>query len=190
MARDYVRKPNAKRARTPSKGASKPSASSFSWATATVLVALVCFDGYGLLSIKGASDEQALSSTTEQAVQPTTEVPPPKAPKAERPLPQMPPKTTWTYEETLPNRVIEVEVAEQQQGGPYHMQCGSFRQQEQAESMRATIAFVGLEAQVQRSDGSNGVWYRVVLGPYDSRRQGQMDAHRLQQININTCRIW
>ena len=82
-------------------------------------------------------------------------------------------------------------MAEQQQSaGPYQMQCGSFREQTQAEAMKAQIAFVGFGSEIRRTDGNNGVWYRVVLGPYESKRQATADRNRLRQQGINTCQIW
>ena len=85
---------------------------------------------------------------------------------------------------------MRVEVTEQQQRGPFQMQCGSFRQEQQAESMKAQIAFAGFPSTVRRTEGENGVWFRVVLGPYESRRQATSDRNRLRQQGINTCQIW
>jgi cell division protein FtsN len=72
----------------------------------------------------------------------------------------------------------------------YLMQCGSFRAASQAQKMKATIAFQGLEAQVRPSDGKSGRWHRVILGPYDSKRLAEKHRHSLQKANINTCKIW
>lgn len=103
------------------------------------------------------------------------------------------PKEKWEYIKILPdpNTTVEVEVPEQQKSDKtYIMQCGSFRKQAQAEEMRARIAFQGLESQVKTTKGEKGVWHRVVLGPYTSKRQGERDRHKLQKASITTCRIW
>jgi cell division protein FtsN len=105
-------------------------------------------------------------------------------------LPAKPTEEPYQYIKELENKEIQVEVAEQQASGPYQMQCGSFREQQQAETMKAKIAFVGFASQVRRTEGSNGVWFRVVLGPYESKRQATADLNRLRQHSINTCRIW
>ncbi|WP_235357686.1 SPOR domain-containing protein [Arsukibacterium ikkense] len=107
-------------------------------------------------------------------------------------LPAKPVAEPYQYIKELENREIQVEVdsTPRQPQGPFQMQCGSFRQAEQAEAMRAQIAFAGFTSTVRRTEGSNGVWFRVVLGPYDSRRQATADRNRLQQQNINGCQIW
>lgn len=107
-------------------------------------------------------------------------------------LPAKPVAEPYQYIKELENKEVQVEVdtTQRENLGPFQMQCGSFRQAEQAEAMRAQIAFAGFASAVRRTEGSNGVWYRVVLGPYDSKRQATADRNRLQQQNINGCRIW
>lgn len=116
---------------------------------------------------------------------------PPAAPPVKKDeLPAKPTEEPYQYIKELENKEVKVEVTEQQATGPYQMQCGSFRLQSQAESMKAQIAFVGFSSEIRRTEGSNGVWYRVVLGPYDSKRQATADRNRLRQQGINTCQIW
>jgi cell division protein FtsN len=107
-------------------------------------------------------------------------------------LPAKPVAEPYQYIKELENKEVQVEVdtSSRESQGPFQMQCGSFRQAEQAEAMRAQIAFAGFASAVRRTEGSNGVWYRVVLGPYDSKRQATADRNRLQQQNINGCQIW
>lgn len=105
-------------------------------------------------------------------------------------LPEKPTEEPYQYIKELENKEVKVEITEQQASGPYQMQCGSFRAQQQAETMKAKIAFVGFASQIRRTEGSNGVWFRVVLGPYESKRQATADMNRLRQQSINTCRIW
>ncbi len=104
-------------------------------------------------------------------------------------LPPKPAGEPYQYIEELKNKEVTVEVTEQRRSGPAQLQCGSFRQQQQAEAMKAQIAFAGITADVRRTEGSNGVWYRVVLGPYESRRIATVDMNRLRQIGINTCQV-
>ncbi len=120
----------------------------------------------------------------------TSAKPPAKVVKKDE-LPAKPTEEPYQYIKELENKEVKVEVAEQQQSaGPYQMQCGSFRAQTQAETMKAQIAFVGFSSEIRRTEGNNGVWYRVVLGPYDSKRQATADRNRLRQQGINTCQIW
>lgn len=105
-------------------------------------------------------------------------------------LPAKPTEEPYQYIKELENKEVKVDVAEQQQSGPFQMQCGSFRQQQQAETLKAQIAFAGFSSEIRKTEGSAGIWYRVVLGPYESRRQALADRNRLRQHNINGCQIW
>lgn len=123
--------------------------------------------------------------------QPATPTPPRTVTETKKDeLPARPTEEPYQYIKELENREVRVEVTEQQQRGPFQMQCGSFRQEQQAESMKAQIAFAGFPSTVRRTEGENGVWFRVVLGPYESRRQATSDRNRLRQQGINTCQIW
>lgn len=73
---------------------------------------------------------------------------------------------------------------------PYKMQCGSFRRKIDAEAMQARIAFQGLSAQIQATQGKKGMWYRVVLGPYPKRRATETDRHKLQRAGMDGCKVW
>jgi cell division protein FtsN len=97
----------------------------------------------------------------------------------------------WEFIEGLPSYSVEVEVDELPNADRrYLMQCGSFRKQSQAEELKATIAFQGLESQVLESEGSKGIWFRVVLGPYETKRDAERDRHALRSARINRCQIW
>jgi cell division protein FtsN len=102
------------------------------------------------------------------------------------PLPELP-KEEWAFIKSLPGYEVEVEAEVATSDKRYLMQCGSFKIYDQADSMRATMAFVGLEPQIR---GSKSGWYRVILGPYDSKRDAERDRHILQRKNINSCEIW
>ncbi|MDX3773186.1 SPOR domain-containing protein [Chromatiaceae bacterium AAb-1] len=122
-----------------------------------------------------------------------TGTPPATAPVATAKKDELPPRPTeepYQYIKELENKEIKVEVTEPQQRGPFQMQCGSFRQEQQAEAMKAQIAFSGFSSAIRRTESNNGIWYRVVLGPYESRRQATADRNRLRQQGINTCQIW
>ena len=106
--------------------------------------------------------------------------------KQEDPLPAKP-QAKWDYEDTLRTKEVVVDIPEaKKQTRPYQMQCGSFRKHADAESLKALIAFQGLNSQVKHT----GHWYRVILGPYDHKRQAEKDRHKLQRAKINGCQVW
>ncbi len=52
---------------------------------------------------------------------------------------------------------------------PYLLQAGSFRQPDDAERRRAQLLLLGLEPVIEETSSSNGIWFRVYLGPFESR---------------------
>lgn len=111
------------------------------------------------------------------------------ATKKEQHLPE-PPKEKWTYVENLKTKEIEVGQYEVKQKGPYKMQCGSFKTRPQAESLKAKMAFAGIESKIQTAQGKHNIWYKVVLGPYSRKRAAEEDKHKLRNNKINGCQIW
>jgi cell division protein FtsN len=101
-----------------------------------------------------------------------------------------PPKEKWTYVKGLETKEIEVGKYKVAEKGPYKMQCGSFKTEKQAETLKARIAFSGLEAQIKSVTGTNGTWHKVFLGPYTRKRLAEKDKHQLKRNNINYCQIW
>lgn len=108
----------------------------------------------------------------------------------EEELPELP-KEEWEFIRTLPGYEVEIDTSVQPISTKrYLMQCGSFRKQPQAEEMRAKIAFLGMEAMVRSSDGDNGRWYRVILGPFETKRDAERSRHAIRTTGIRTCQIW
>lgn len=102
------------------------------------------------------------------------------------------PKEEWTYLNELENKHVEVDLPDTvatRTPQQYQLQCASFRQAAQANQMKAVIAFQGLEAQVRQIEGTSGTWYKVILGPYQSRRDAERKRHVLQKAGINGCQL-
>lgn len=150
------------------------------WLVVAVAVALVAGLGWFLTSINGASEQGSTTPPPAAVIAPTDNV---------NGLPEKP-EERWQYIEELENKEVEVDVPERELGPPKLMQCGSFRSSEDAQAMRANIAMVGLESQVRESNGNNGRWFRVILGPYESKRDAERDRHKLQRAQIFGCQIW
>ncbi|PKH01804.1 cell division protein [Psychromonas sp. MB-3u-54] len=106
--------------------------------------------------------------------------------KKEDVLPEKP-QPIWEYEKTLKTKKITVDIPEKKEATrPYQMQCASFRARGDAESLKAKIAFQGLNSEVRKT----GNWYRVILGPYERKRLAEKHRHKLQRAKINGCQIW
>lgn len=86
-----------------------------------------------------------------------------------------PPKPRFDFYTMLPEATIEQELpapknadgaAEPPRGEHYFLQAGSFRQREDADRRRAELLLLGLEPSIRESQGDNGRWFRVYLGPF------------------------
>ncbi len=178
---DYIsRTPAKKKKNTKSQKNSKQEAQAISAKTkliAVIALLLVTAFAYGLWALKNAPE----------TTPPSVETPVVKEKKA-KVLPK-PPKEKWTYVKDLQNKEVEVGEYKVTQGGPYKLQCGSFKTSKRAEVLKANIAFAGLEANVRQTNGKNGTWYKVVLGPYSKKRQAEKDKNKLKKNSINTCQI-
>lgn len=185
--RDYVsrgrppqkKKPNNKNnQRKQVKQSKQRAVASFPIVRLVIVVVLLIGFGVFLWSIKDNASTEV-----------DTEIARPVAPTEEA-LPELP-EEEWEYIRTLPGYEVEVDVEAQEKSDKrYLMQCASFRTRAQAEEMKAKIAFQGLEALIRHSSGSNGDWFRVILGPYESKRDAEKAKHSLRKVNIATCQIW
>lgn len=145
---------------------------------------------FTLLAIGGFS--YFLWSIKDQQPEPQVEQAPAKVKaetKKETSLPE-PPKEKWAYRKELETKEIEVGKYEVTNKGPYQMQCGSFKSKKQAEVLKANIAFAGLESTIRPPTGPKNTYYRVILGPYERKREAERDKHKLKNNNINYCQIW
>ena len=83
-------------------------------------------------------------------------------------------KTRFEFYEMLPGNEEPVTEIELQKAAEqpilkdkYYLQVGSFKDTEDAESLKAKIAMLGMEAYVQSADLSEkGMWHRVRVGPF------------------------
>lgn len=168
MARDYAkqrktssRKPAPKKtaARKKTKPAASQSGSPWRWY------------GAGLLS------GLFISFIAFMATLPANQGAGPDETVAGEPEPKPVPKPRFDFYTLLPERKIEVDVdpAEVTQtrasseSETYLLQAGSFRQREDADRRRAELLLLGLEPSVEETNGDNGQWFRVYVGPFNSR---------------------
>lgn len=87
--------------------------------------------------------------------------------------------------EVVPPQVDEYTPGPGQATSDYLVQTGSFRTRADAERQRAQIAFQGLRAYVSRIDmEGGGTWFRVNVGPFNSRSQMNSAVDKLVSINI------
>lgn len=64
------------------------------------------------------------------------------------------------------------------------VQCGSFKAMDQAESIRAQLAFAGIESRITTTGGG---WNRVLLGPYSSRAGADKIRQSVRAAGVSNC---
>ena len=67
----------------------------------------------------------------------------------------------------------------------YILQAGSFRNRQDAEELKATVALLGLQASINPVSIDNEKWHRVRIGPVDNRKELNRNLNLLQRNNIN-----
>lgn len=88
------------------------------------------------------------------------------------------PTAPVTQAATLPKPEKEKEKAQR-----WMVQCGSFKAVDQAESIRAQLAFEGIESRITAGGG----WNRVVLGPYSTKAAADKALQRLKGAGQSGC---
>ncbi len=105
-------------------------------------------------------------------------------------------KPTIDFYSVLPDRKVEITVLEEQKEGIKNpsinktsgdrvlLQVGSFQRAGEADSLKAELAFLGLEAQVKSALVNQDTWHRVQIGPFASNSALSRAKNLLLENNI------
>ncbi len=146
-----------------------------------ITVAAFCSTGFAWFLFSLAKQPDPL--TTEKAVKT------PPAVASQTDITQSEPEEKWTYIQRLENKKIDVEPPIIAKTHQYLLQCGTFSKAEQAEAFKAQIALSGLHSEIKPTGENPPKWYRVVLGPYTSKRHAEQDRNLLKDNEIFGCQI-
>lgn len=174
--KDYVGQTKSKKSKPP-----VPDRRPFPVVKGVVTLTLLAAFGYFLTEISS-------NSTQDKIVEEKT--PSSKKQTKQVELPPPPVQPDWTPEGELEHKTVDVKPLKLEDKGPFKMQCASYKNEDDAYSLKARIAFAGYESDVRKSVGSNGVWYKVVLGPFEKKREAEKIRHVLKRNNIPGCQIW
>jgi len=94
----------------------------------------------------------------------------------------------------LPAQKVEVEVdpasiataRSSTSSYQFLLQAGSFKQEEDADRRRGELIFLGLDAQVEETSGDKDRWFRVYIGPFESRSKLAKARSLAAQQGIDT----
>ncbi|PZL94148.1 cell division protein FtsN [Pantoea graminicola] len=96
---------------------------------------------------------------------------------------QAAPITREPEAQSKPQETAKVKPAEKASSQRWMVQCGSFKGTDQAESVRAGLAFEGFESRITTGGG----WNRVVIGPYKDRASADSTLKRLRSSGHSGC---
>lgn len=132
------------------------------------------------------------AATKAESAQPVAPRPAVKPRPQPEPAPE-PRENRFEFYDKLPKAEIVAPKVEAYKSTPksarmehrYMLQAGSFRDPADAERMRAQLILEGLKGvRTDRSEGSNGIWYRVRIGPFDNRTAMKQASNRLGKLGI------
>jgi cell division protein FtsN len=112
-----------------------------------------------------------------------------------QPTASEPPKPRFDFYTLLPERTMGVEPDPIEPGKThtkskptefYLLQAGAFKQRADAESRRAQLLMLNLEPRIEETSSDNGRWFRVYLGPYQSRSRLNKARSLTAGENIDT----
>lgn len=78
-----------------------------------------------------------------------------------------------------------------QANNAYAMQCGAFKTNEQASTLKAKIVAKGQASHVEKANTANGVWYRVIVDQFPTKNVANDVYAKLKAAKIvNSCNIY
>lgn len=159
--------------------------SSFSWVWVFLFMMLGLFVAFILFLDQKIEKNKASTPTTEPQ-------------KQENDKPRI------DFYSILPDRVVDIPISEEDKRAIDNpsinkiasetviLQVGSFQGKSDAESLKAQLAFLGLEANIESAQVNDDTWHRVLLGPYAdngelSRTKNQLIENSIQFMQRSTA---
>ncbi len=180
MTRDFANKAPARKGGGKKKAtnasrrqSAPPAAAPWPW----FLAGLLC--GVFLSGLVWLAAQQPDTAATEAVAQAGSE-------EAPRPQPR------FDFYTLLPEQSIDVDIDPEAMANTsaprdqFLLQAGSFKQADDADRRRAELLLLGLTATVEEASTDNGRWFRVYIGPFDSRSALQSARNRTAQEGIDT----
>ncbi len=88
-------------------------------------------------------------------------------------------------EMVVPEYEVKTRTREEQIGKnkktSYILQAGSYKDEEEADTLKAKLALMGIESKIQKAKVENVIWYRVKIGPYSQMNNVNGIMARLQK---------
>ena len=137
---------------------------------------------------------QDFSVTPDRTAPPVVERSRPAVPAVEKAEEETAQKPRFDFYNLLPEMEVLIpdqELAAEREKEPaekvvYYLQAASFRKFEEADRLRAQLALMNIESQIQRvTVNDTSTWHRVRIGPFASARKMDKVRGRLRAANID-----
>ena len=98
----------------------------------------------------------------------------------------------FSFFRTLPESEVvipESEFRAREQAGPppeYIIQAGAFRTFDEADGVKARLAFLGIESKIESAIVGNELYHRVIVGPLTGREEINNTVRRLNAARIDS----
>lgn len=126
-------------------------------------------------------NQQVARTATNKVETPAVSTPVPQTPVEQTPVPVV--KATPVPQPRIEEKPAPaVKPAESQR---WMVQCGSFRNRDGAEAIKAQLAFSGFTSNIITSGGL----HRVVVGPYSSKSAAASMQSRIKAAGVSNCNI-
>ena len=108
---------------------------------------------------------------------------------------QIKPKKDYDFYTTLQEMEVVVDESELKQTDSrtpksYTIQLGAFKSKDDAEALKAQVAFIGQTAYIQPIvDNNNTQWHRVRIGPFTSGRKAEVIIKSLEKNGFDSIII-
>lgn len=126
-----------------------------------------------------ARQPQSVQQQSTHQTQPAQQQSARPAPQPRQTQPQQPAPVTREPAQETAKKAAEKPASTQR----WMVQCGSFKGTDQAESVRAGLAFEGFESRITTGGG----WNRVVIGPFKDRSSADSTLKRLRGNGHSNC---
>ena len=109
--------------------------------------------------------------------------------------------TDYGFYDMLPKQEVEIADAAQDRAkagksarpplprGDVVLQAGSFKQQVEAEKLVAKLAYLGVNARIQRTPVDDETWYRVRIGPIETVEELDAVRSKLLEADITATAV-
>ncbi len=81
---------------------------------------------------------------------------------------------------------VDAEPGDNRAAVDYYIQAGSFRASDDAQALRVKLLLLNLDANVEPIKTADGLWHRVVVGPFGDARSAEQARSKLHQNAVRT----